>query len=425
MTATELHTNGVLFTAPQWVGILIGFAIGALAEAWGIANPESIIRLVRWKDRLFVTCIALGAAVAVLVLYALYAAGIHMHFGLKPLYFIGVGLGGVFFGIGLALSGYFPGSEWMALGEGRRDALFAVPAGLLGAAAWTFLFQIPAGQWLVNTLNMGPVTIAGKTIAGMSPWTLLWIAGLYAIALFLLAYYLPRFPKTKHSCLRMHIGNIVIGKYDENTPLLKEIREDTTAYLLEGSIATKGGEAEKFARAMSSEPNVYSPIMLFVAIGVGITVVIGIMLHQIFGESTTYSWIVGVLWLPSYNYSVHVINHIGWEPFSDIGTFLGAFFSATVLTKRFTAFRKVVPPSWRNRFGNEEWKRALGVFIGSFLMVFGARMAGGCASGHILSGVIQMAASGLYFGTIVLIAGVITAMIVYGNTSEKTNFRKS
>ncbi|BBJ27477.1 YeeE/YedE thiosulfate transporter family protein [Athalassotoga saccharophila] len=408
--------KGILFTAPQWVGILIGFVIGALAEAWGIANPESIIRLVRWKDRLFITCIALGGAIAVLVLYALYAMGINMHFSLKPLYWIGVGLGGAIFGIGLALSGYFPGSEWMSLGEGRRDALFAIPGGLLGAATWTLLFQTSAGQWLVNTFNSGSVIITGQTIASLSPLTLFLIAIPYAIGLFLLAYFLPRFPKTKHSCLRSLIGR---GKYDENTPLLKEIREDTAAYLLEGSIAKKGSKAEKFAKTISSEPNVYSPLLVLIAAGVGITVVIGIMLHQIFGESTTYSWIVGVLLMPSYKYSVSVINHIGWEPFSDIGTFLGAFFSAVVLTKRFTAFRKVVPPSWRNRFGNEEWKRAIGVFIGSFLMLFGARMAGGCASGHILSGVVQMAASGLYFGLIVMIAGVITAAIVYGKTSEK------
>ncbi|MHB1566006.1 MAG: YeeE/YedE thiosulfate transporter family protein [Acidiferrobacter sp.] len=147
----------------------------------------------------------------------------------------------------------------------------------------------------------------------------------------------------------------------------------------------------------------------------------GIMLHQIFGESTTYSWVVAVLIMPTYKYSVGVLNHIGWEPFSDIGTFLGAFFSAVLITKRFTAFRKVVPPSWRNRFGNEDWKRAIGVFAGSYLMLFGARMADGCASGHILSGVVQMAASGIYFGVVVMITGVIAAKIIYGNVSEKVN----
>lgn len=409
--------SGVLITAPQWVGIGIGFVIGGLAEAWGIANPESIIRLTRWIDRLFITCISLGGAFAVLLLYGLYWFGIDMHFSLKPLYFYGVGLGGIMFGIGLALSGYFPGSEWMALGEGRRDALFAIPAGLLGTASWTALYQTDAGQWLVKTANVGSVLISGQTIAQTSPMGLFLIAIPYALVLFAIAYFLPRFRKTKHSCLVAFVK----GGCDEDNPELHAIREDTTAYLLEGSIAHKGGKAEKFARALSSEPNVYSPVLVAIAVLVGIAVVMGIMLHQIFGESTTYSWVVAVLIMPTYKYSVGVLTHIGWEPFSDIGTFLGAFFSAVVITKRFTAFRKVVPPSWRNRFGNEEWKRAIGVFIGSYLMLFGARMADGCASGHILSGVVQMAASGLYFGVIVMISGVITAKIVYRNVSEKVH----
>lgn len=281
----------VMFMAPQWVGILVGFVIGGLAEAWGIANPESIIRLTRWIDRLFITCVSLGGAFAVLFLYGLYWAGIGMHFSLKPLYFYGVGLGGVLFGVGLALSGYFPGSEWMALGEGRRDALFAIPAGLLGAASWTALYQTHAGQWLVNQANVGSVLITGRTIAHTSPLVLFLTAIPYALVLFAIAYFLPRFRKTQHSCL----AAFVKGSCDEDNPHLHAIREDTAAYLLEGSIARKGGKAEKFAKALSSEPNVYSPILVAIAVLVGVAVAMGIMLHQIFGESTTYSWVVAVL----------------------------------------------------------------------------------------------------------------------------------
>jgi len=36
---------------------------------------------------------------------------------------------------------------------------------------------------------------------------------------------------------------------------------------------------------------------------------------------------------------------------------------------------------------------AIYIFIGTFMVLFGARMANGCASGHILSGNIQMAVS--------------------------------
>lgn len=70
--------------------------------------------------------------------------GVDMHFGTKPVYIIGIVLGGLFFGVGMTISRYVPGSEWMALGESRRDVLYAIPGGILGAAAWTLLYQ---GAW--------------------------------------------------------------------------------------------------------------------------------------------------------------------------------------------------------------------------------------------------------------------------------------
>lgn len=403
-------------TAPIWVGVLIGFVIGALAEAWGIANPETLIRLARWKDRLFVGCILLGAGVASVVLYALYASGVYMHFSAKPLYLPGVTLGAVLFGIGLAVSGYFPGSIWMALGEGRRDALYAMIGGLLGAATWTYMFQTPVGQWLVNTENLGPIIITGQSIHSIiDPETVLGVAIIYGLMFLAVSYYLPRYPGTNHSCLR----SLITRQRCDLNPRMEEARKDTAKYLMEGSIDVGELKAEKLASNVSSQPNYFAPYMVLVAVGVGLAVVLGIVLHQIFGESTTYSWIVGWSMMPDYKYSIGVIRNIGWEPYSDLGTFLGAFFSSILVTRRFTAFRNIIPPSWRNRFGSSTGMRFLGSFSGGYLMLFGARMAGGCASGHILSGAIQMAVSGLWFGVFVMVSALVTAKLVYGNSSER------
>lgn len=110
-------------------------------SCWGIANPETLIRLARWKDRLFIGCVAIASAVGAIVLYPAYALGVSMHFSPEPIYIFGVVVGGLLFGAGMAVSGYVPGSEWMALGEGRRDALYAVAGGILGAA-----FSSPASK---------------------------------------------------------------------------------------------------------------------------------------------------------------------------------------------------------------------------------------------------------------------------------------
>lgn len=54
-------------------------------------------------------------------------------------------------------------------------------------------------------------------------------------------------------------------------------------------------------------------------------------------------------------------------------------------------------------------KRYRDAFIGGLLIVFGARLAGGCTSGHIISGIMQLSISGMIFGAAVFASGIITA----------------
>ena len=405
----------ITYTAPMWVGLIIGFIIGAAAEAWGIANPETLIRLAKWEDRLFLDCILIGFAVSTPVIYGLYAAGIGFHWSPKPLYLIGVGLGGIFFGTGLALSGYFPGSIWMALGEGRRDAVYAVFGAVLGAASWTALYHTPAGQWLVNTLNFGSLVLGGKKISpfviqpldGLTRLDLFGISVVYGVALFIIAYYLPRYKGGERSCLRANVEKRM-------TPYEIQKHIDTAKFLTDGGLPyKKGSTAQKLNEYYAVEDNVTRWFMISVAGIVGLTVVAEMFLHQIFGESTTDSWLAGQLFLPTFKYSEAVFKGIGWEPFSDIGTLMGAFFSAVFLTRRYTSFRNIIPPSWAERFGSNQAVRFLGSFGGAYLMLFGARMADGCASGHILSGGIQMALSGWEFAIAVFASMLIVGRIYY------------
>ena len=57
--------------------------------------------------------------------------------------------------------------------------------------------------------------------------------------------------------------------------------------------------------------------------------------------------------------------------------------------------------------------RAIGAFLGGIVAMFGARLAGGCPSGHGLSGLMQLSISGFlamagFFG-----AGIVIAHLVY------------
>ncbi len=223
---------GVGVTAPLWVGLLIGTAFGVPAALWGIGNPETIIRAARLVDRLIVGCFAFVTAIGAVLLYGLHALGVPMHFAPKPLYLYGVALGGILFGIGVAISGYLPGTELLAVGEGRRDVLYAIPGGLLGAAAWTMLYQTPVGPWLVTTANYGNLVVTGD-IANLRALPMFGVAVGYAAVVLTLLYFLPRYRGGSHSCLR-HLGTCVLDEHD------RACMRDTVQYLAEGAVDPTG-----------------------------------------------------------------------------------------------------------------------------------------------------------------------------------------
>jgi uncharacterized membrane protein YedE/YeeE len=98
-----------------------------------------------------------------------------------------------------------------------------------------------------------------------------------------------------------------------------------------------------------------------------------------------------------------------------VGMIIGGFIAATVSgTRR----REDVPAIWRERFGGRAAIRFGAAFAGGFLLLFGARLAGGCTSGHIISGTSQLAISGMVFAVAVFAAGVPFARALYGRSQS-------
>ena len=76
--------------------------------------------------------------------------------------------------------------------------------------------------------------------------------------------------------------------------------------------------------------------------------------------------------------------------------------------------RENVPALWKWRFGPSKGFRYTGAFIGGVVLLFGARLAGGCTSGHGVSGGLQLAVSSWVFFFCMVIAGAVTALLLYG-----------
>lgn len=72
-----------------------------------------------------------------------------------------------------------------------------------------------------------------------------------------------------------------------------------------------------------------------------------------------------------------------------------------------------VPPTWSARFGTSRATRMVGAFAGGALLLFGARLAGGCTSGHGISGSLQLAVSSLTFLVAAFGVGIPFAFLLY------------
>ena len=101
---------------------------------------------------------------------------------------------------------------------------------------------------------------------------------------------------------------------------------------------------------------------------------------------------------------------IDWGWMLVVGVFLGALLSSWLSGDR---TRQKVPDLWRWRFGDSTFKRFAAAFLGAALMMFGARLAQGCTSGHGISGALQLAVSSWVFVVVIFTVGIATAFMLF------------
>ncbi len=72
-----------------------------------------------------------------------------------------------------------------------------------------------------------------------------------------------------------------------------------------------------------------------------------------------------------------------------------------------------LPQMWRARFGDSIALRGAVAFGGGVLMAFGARLAGGCTSGHGISGTLQLNVASWISVLCFFIGGISVAMLLF------------
>ena len=138
--------------------LLVGIVMGALLQRVGASSPRMILSSLRLTNLAIIKFMATTIAVGSVLAYVM-SLFMPMHFDIKPTYVLGVGIGGLIFGVGFALAGYCPGTCVVGVSEGRRDAFVTVLGGVTGALLFTLVYTLIQG-WLIKPLDFGKITLA-------------------------------------------------------------------------------------------------------------------------------------------------------------------------------------------------------------------------------------------------------------------------
>lgn len=327
-----------------------GFVFGTILQYARLNRFDTIAGMAVLQNFTVAKTISFSVGLGMLLLQAeIYFGWADYH--IKPLILTGVLVGGLLFGVGMAILGYCPGTVAISLGQGNLDALVGIVGGVCGSLLFAVAYPAIAPF-------LGP-DLGSLSMRGLLPDnTLFWIAtGVLAMLFMGVALFLQRIQSQGWRWLHAAIGMTLLNMLLTLPAVAGHPMGASTAFPFAGMLLSGLG-AESYW-------------------------------HKIAGPGA-------------------------WELWFLAGAFLaGLVFALIQRTFRITS----VPELWVRYYGSSPAKRFFWAFIGGFLLLFGARMAGGCTSGHIISGGMQLAFSSLLFAIVVFAAFLTTGRYFYGARS--------
>lgn len=327
--------------------ITLGFLFGLLLQYAKVNTYNSISGMAVLRD--FTVAKTIAAAIGIGAIGLSIAMGLgYADFHIKPFLVGSVIVGGLLFGMGMAILGYCPGTLPVSLGQGSVDALIGILGGLAASILYTMLSPTIHG---VLGPDLGKMALSSIMQSGTAGYYILTIT--IGIGLFAAAFWLQRAEK----------------KHD-----------------LKWLVASAGIAA--------------------------VAVTIFIVSDRVLGASTFYPYVADRLTgLTNNDYFIKQVEQSG---FYEMKFLSGAFLSGLMFSLINGDFRiRLMHENWIRMKGTSSAGRIFWAFTGGFLLLFGARLAGGCTSGHVISGGIQFAASSWVFAAFVFIAFLLTGRIFY------------
>ncbi|WP_406645047.1 YeeE/YedE thiosulfate transporter family protein [Aliisedimentitalea scapharcae] len=142
------------------LAIVLGLAFGAALDRVGASNPTLIGKMLNLTNLNLAKSILLAIGTGSVLMFGGQMLGLVDvgHMSVKTAY-VGVFLGGLMLGAGWAVSGFCPGTGVVAAASGRKDALFFIAGGLLGAAAYMVTYPSWKASGLLDKIWGGKVTL--------------------------------------------------------------------------------------------------------------------------------------------------------------------------------------------------------------------------------------------------------------------------
>ena len=119
---------------------LIGVVFGGIIQYTRVDKFEKIAGFAMLKDTIVPKMLFLAVGITSIALYFMIENG-YAHYHVKPIILQGLIIGGILFGVSMAILGKCPGTGPVSIAEGRIDILVGAIGGIFGGLIFTLYYD--------------------------------------------------------------------------------------------------------------------------------------------------------------------------------------------------------------------------------------------------------------------------------------------